>query len=74
MKQPMTPGRLALDDSAVAAFATLPPEMRQRLLREIQMMIMKVQHGTAEPVAAERPLLRIVKAPATARPHSGGEQ
>jgi hypothetical protein len=61
MKDTMTPGRLALEDSVVAAFAAFPPEMRRRILRDLQKELLKVQPGTAEPVAAERPTLTIVK-------------
>lgn len=61
MSYPMTPERAKLVAEIEDAFTRLSPAKRQLALRMILRHSLTVTSGTAEPVAAERPLLRVVK-------------
>jgi hypothetical protein len=67
MKYPMTPKRGALYKEIGDLFDTLSPEDQAYILQRALKRVLTVTSGTAEPVAADQPVLRIVKTPATGR-------
>jgi hypothetical protein len=67
MAYPMTTKRAALLAEIEDVFASLSPAKRQLALRMILRHSLSVTSGTAEPVAAARPALQIVKAPTKGR-------
>ena len=67
MTYPMTPERAKRYKKFFELFAQLSPAGQEDYLKSMRKRSLTVTSGTAEPVAAERPTLRIVKAPATGR-------
>ena len=72
MQQVITSERAEIIAEIEDLFDSLSTAKKQLALRLMLKRALSVTSGTAEPVAAERPTLRILKTPATGRPHTQG--